>query len=318
MSIEIISETIAAEAAAIENLVGKIETRIVEAADICIDCHGRVIVCGLGKSGLVGRKISATLASTGTSSIFVHAAEALHGDLGMVGENDCAILISKSGLTPEILKLIPTLKRLGVKIIAITGGSDSPLAEEADVILDIGVSSEAEPIGIVPTTSTIVTMAIGDALAVALMTRRGFTREDFALFHPGGNLGHLLKRVFEVMHSCESMPIVGPEASLMEGISIMSAKRLGHVIIAKNGDLIGIFSDGDLRRALQSHPHEDIVNMSLTNFATMNPVVIGSDAIVEEAVHIMEVRKITALPVIDGGVLVGLVHLHDILESRVV
>ena len=318
MSIEVITELLEGESAAIANLIGRIEKPIIEAADICMNCRGRVIVSGLGKSGLVGRKIAATLASTGTSSIFIHAAEALHGDLGMVGEGDCAILISKSGSTPEVLQLIPPLKRLGIALIAITSEMDSPLAKEADLVLNIGVSPEAEPIGIVPTTSTIATMAIGDALAVSLMTRRGFTKKDFAQFHPGGNLGHLLKKVSEVMHTGESLPLVGPSANLMEGILVMSAKRLGHVIIAEDGHLLGIFSDGDLRRALQAHPHEDIVNLPLSRFATMNPIVIASNAIVEEAVRLMELRKITALPVIDNGQLVGILHLHDILESRVV
>ena len=318
MSIKIISELLQAESSAISNLIGTIEESIVEAVNLCSNCEGRVIVTGLGKSGLVGRKIAATLSSTGTSAIFIHAAEALHGDLGMICDSDCVIMISKSGQTPEILQLIPPLKRLGVKIIAITGNADSPVGKEADVVLNIGVSNEAEPIGIVPTTSTIVTMALGDALAVALMTRKGFTREDFALFHPAGNIGHLLKRVSEVMHTGESMPIVGPDATVMEGILEMSAKRLGHVAISADGVLLGIFSDGDLRRSLQAHPNEDIVSLPISSFATSKPLTIDSGALVEEAVRLMESKKITALPVLSDGRLVGIVHLHDIHETRVV
>ncbi|HHS50702.1 MAG TPA: KpsF/GutQ family sugar-phosphate isomerase [candidate division Zixibacteria bacterium] len=315
---KVISELLKAESSAIANLIGTIEKPLLSAVDICCACTGRVIVSGIGKSGLVGRKISATLASTGTSSAFIHAGEALHGDLGMIHEGDCALLITKSGCTPEILQLIPPLKRLGVKIILITARPDSSAAKEADIVLDIGVSIEAEPIGIVPTTSTIATMAVGDALAIAMMTRKGFTKKDFAMIHPAGNLGHLLRRVSEVMHSGDAMPAVPRSATVMNGILEMSEKRLGHVIVAESGKLMGIFSDGDLRRAIQAHPNEEIISRPISEFATKDPVTIDSDALVEEAVRIMETRKITALPVLENASLVGIVHLHDLLETRVV
>lgn len=318
MSVKIISEILQAESTAIANLIGKVEESIVKAADLCCSCTGRVIVLGLGKSGLVGRKIASTLASTGTSSVFIHAAEALHGDLGMISERDCAVLISKSGLTPEVLMLIPPLKRLGVKIVLITANPTSPAAKEADVVLDIGVSTEAEPIGVVPTTSTIVTMALGDALAVALMTRKGFTKTDFAQIHPAGNLGSLLKRVSQVMHSGEAIPKVAPSATVMQAILEMSEKRLGHVLVEEEGILLGIFSDGDLRRALQAHPNDGIITRPISEFATLKPKTIEANALVEEAVRTMETKKITALPVLSDGRLVGIVHLHDILESRAV
>ncbi|MCK5832055.1 KpsF/GutQ family sugar-phosphate isomerase [bacterium] len=318
MSKKIISELLQAESDAITNLIGKIEDPLIQAVELCTTCTGRVIVVGLGKSGLVGRKIAATLASTGTSSLFIHAAEALHGDLGMITANDCVILITKSGYTPEIQNLIPLLKRMGIKIVAITGNPNSPTAEEADLVLNIGVSAEAEPIGIVPTTSTTATMALGDALAIALMARKGFTKEDFAMFHPAGNLGVLLKRVFDVMRSGDSMPIVSANATVMEGILEMSEKRLGHVLISEREILMAIFSDGDLRRALQAHPNEDIVSLPISTFSTTKPFIIEANALVGEAVRLMETKKITALPVLSEGKLVGIVHLHDILETRVV
>ncbi|RKZ30308.1 hypothetical protein DRQ36_06020 [bacterium] len=313
-----ITDLLLAESDAIRALVGRIEAPLLKAADICLSCRGRIIVTGMGKSGLIGRKIAATLASTGTASFFIHAAEALHGDLGTVTEDDCAIVISKSGNTAEVKELIPPLKRLGVKIIAITGEPESPLGEEAEIILDIGVSEEAEPIGVVPTTSTVAMLAVGDALATALMVKRGFTKHDFAAFHPAGNLGHLLKRVSEVMHSGDTIPVISPGATVLEGIVAMSEGRLGHVIIAENEHCLAIFADGDLRRTLQAHPHENLVSMPLMEFATCEPKTIAPDAIVEEAIRIMETHKITALPVIEEGRLVGIVHLHDLLESKVV
>jgi len=318
MPIKAIKELLIAESEAISSLVGRIEEPILEAVDICLSASGRVVVMGIGKSGLIGRKIAATLASTGTTSFFIHAGEALHGDLGMVTEKDVAILISKSGNTGEITRLIPLLKRIGIKIIAITSNANSPLAEEADCVLDTGVAEEAEPIGMVPTTSVVATLAVGDALTVALMVERGFTRDDFAAFHPAGNLGHMLRRVSTVMHTDEAIPRVSSVASLIEGIVEMSAKRLGHVIIEDGDRCIAIFSDGDLRRVLQAHPHEDIGNLRLLDLSTVNPETIDPDAIVEEAIRKMETRKITALPVVKGMELIGIVHLHDLLESKVV
>jgi len=313
-----VTELLKAEANSITSLIGHIEEPLWQAVDLCLSCRGRLIVVGLGKSGIIGRKIAATLTSTGSSSFFIHAGEALHGDLGTVTEHDCAIMISKSGNTEEILRLIPFLMRMGVKIIAITAGNDSILAQKADVVLDIRVTEEAEPIGLVPTTSTTATMAVGDALAVALMVKKGFTLEDFAAVHPAGNIGNLLRRVSEVMHSEDNIPKVGRDANLLEGIVEMSAQRLGHVLVVEGRKCLAILSDGDLRRTLQKHAHEDIANLPIIQEATQNPKSVGPHEMVEEAMRIMETNKITALPVIDDGILVGIIHLHDLLESKVV
>ncbi|HDR91373.1 MAG TPA: CBS domain-containing protein, partial [candidate division Zixibacteria bacterium] len=232
--------------------------------------------------------------------------------------HDCALMISKSGNTPEVLGLVPPLKRLGIKIVSITNNQHSELGAESDVVLATEVDESREPFGMVPTTSAVATLAVGDALAVALMMKRGFTRDDFAVFHPGGNIGHQLRRVSEVMHTGKALPVVGSNASILDGIVAMSTGRLGHVIIAEKDELRGIFSDGDLRRLLQAHPHEDIVNLKLVEFATTTPLTIGQKAIVEEAVRLMEEKKITALPVIDDGILVGMIHLHDLLASKAV
>lgn len=316
---ESIKKLLLSESRSISALVGRVEEPIIRAADICLDCNGRVIVIGLGKSGIIGRKIAATLASTGTSSFFVHAAEALHGDLGTITEHDCALMISKSGNTPEIVNLVPPLKRLGIKIISITNDPDSELAEESDVVLETSIDNDAEPFGLVPTSSAVATLAIGDALAVALMMKRGFTREDFAIVHPAGNIGHQLRRISEVMHAGESLPMVSLQASVLEGVVAMSTGRLGHVLLVDDSSgLRGIFSDGDLRRLLQAHPHEDIVSMKLIEFCTTEPVTIDPKAMVEEAVRLMEQKKITALPVVEKDKLIGMVHLHDLLESKVV
>lgn len=313
-----VSKILLAESEAIKSLVGRVEEQILKAAELCLNCNGRVIVTGLGKSGLVGRKISATLSSTGTSSFFVHAAEALHGDLGTITEDDCAILISKSGATGEVLALIPQMKRKGVKIIAITTDNTSPLAKEADITISISQASDPEPFGMVPTSSTTATMAVGDALAIALMVKRGFTKHDFAQFHPAGNLGHLLKRVSEVMHTKEAIPIVSPDTKLSEAIVEMSRKRLGHVIIVDGGKCSGIFSDGDLRRTIEKNPHSDILKLKMSKIATKKPTTVPPSMIVEEAIRLLETKKITALPVVDHGKLIGIVHLHDLLESKVV
>ncbi len=313
-----ISKLLRCESDAIGALIGKIEDSVIEAADICLNCDGRVIVIGMGKSGIIGRKIAATLASTGTSSFFVHAAEALHGDLGTITCHDCALMISKSGNTPEVLNLVPPLKRLGVKIISITNDPKSELGRESDVVLETFVNERDEPFGMVPTTSAVATLAVGDALAVVLMMKRGFTRENFAVFHPGGKIGHQLRRISEVMHTGKGLPVVSPEASVLDGIIAMSTGRFGHVLIIENNELRGIFSDGDLRRLLQAHPHEDISGMKLVEFSTSNPVVVEPNIIVEEAVRLMEQRKITALPVLENGVVKGLVHLHDLLATKAV
>jgi len=313
-----IANLLRCESDAILAMIDRIEEPVIRAAEICLQCDGRVIVIGLGKSGIIGRKISATLASTGTSSFFVHAAEALHGDLGTITRHDCALMISKSGNTPEVLGLVPPLKRLGIKIVSITNNPKSELGAESDVVLATEVDETREPFGMVPTASAVATLAVGDALAVALMMKRGFTIEDFAVFHPGGKIGHQLRRVSEVMHTGKALPVVSSNASILDGIVAMSTARLGHVIIADNNELRGIFSDGDLRRLLQAHPHEDIVNLKLLEFATASPMTIGPKAIVEEAVRLMEEKKITALPVIDDGKLIGMVHLHDLLASKAV
>ena len=309
------------EASAILSLIGRIDSTLDAASELIYSTKGRVIFIGLGKSGIVARKISATLSSTGTSSFFIHAAEAAHGDLGMVTENDTVVFVSKSGKTKEILRLIEPLKRLGVKIISITSDAESELAQMSDVHIDTGVKKEACPFGIIPTTSSVATLAVGDALTVSLILKKGITPERLALTHPAGNIGKMLTRVGELMHKGEDIPIVPKDAPLSEAIMEMTTKKLGHTLLVdKDEKLFGIFSDGDLRRTIQSHIGEAKFLMKpISLFATLSPKSISGDVLAYEAVRIMEENKITGLPIVDKQNRVkGFVHLHDLLRAKVV
>ncbi|WP_238527221.1 MULTISPECIES: KpsF/GutQ family sugar-phosphate isomerase [Persephonella] len=302
---------------ALQKTLSALDNNFDKAVELILNTKGKVVVTGMGKSGLVGKKIAATLASTGTPSFFLHPAEAIHGDLGMISKEDIVLAISNSGETPELLAIIPTIKRWGNKVISITNNKNSTLAKESDIHLYLNIEREACPLNLAPTSSSTATLALGDALAVALLEMRGFTAEDFARFHPGGSLGRKLMRVSEIMHRGEELPVVHPETELKETVIVMSEKGFGAaLIINKDGDLTGIITDGDLRRFIKKGGS---IDRSLTEEAmTVNPKYINKDILVVEALEIMERYNITVLPVVEDKKPVGLVHLHDILKSGVI
>jgi len=275
-----------------------------------------VVVTGMGKSGLIGQKIAATLTSTGTPAIFLHPTDALHGDLGIVSKGDVAIIISKSGETDELFEVLSLLKRAGVRIIALSGKPDSPLAAQADVVLDVSVKEEACPHDLVPTTSTTAALAMGDALAVALLEKKGFTARDFAAYHPGGRLGKEMLVVADLMHSGEAVPIVPAEAPLSDAVREMSAKKLGMTCVSGPGStLAGILTDGDLRRLLQKGV--DLLSRKAGECMTPEPKTISSREPAAKALQIMEARKITSLVVVDsGGGVEGVIHIHDLWRTQ--
>ncbi len=320
MSIEEGKRVLAIEARAITNLIDRLDHRFAQAVDLLFHCQGKVVVSGMGKSGLIGTKIAATLASTGTPAFFLHPAEGIHGDLGMLARKDLLIAISNSGETDEVLKLLPSVKRLGVPVIALTGRPQSTLAKNSDVALDVSVSEEACPLGLAPTASTTATLALGDALAIALLQRRGFKEEDFAQFHPGGTLGRrLLLKVRDLMHQGEAIPRVPHTASLREAILEMTSKKLGMTTVTESdGRLRGVITDGDLRRFLERGI--DWTSSRAGDVASKNPKTITPDDLAARGVQIMERHSITALIVVDGKnqEVVGVLHLHDLLKSGVV
>lgn len=308
--------TVRLEAAAIAELEARIGAEFAEACLLMLACAGRVVVTGMGKSGHVGHKIAATLASTGTPAFFVHPADAGHGDLGMITRGDVVVAISNSGHAAEIITLLPTLKRLAVPLITLTGKANSPLAEAANVNLDISVRCEACPLDLAPTSSTTVSMVLGDALAVALLEARGFTAEDFAFSHPSGSLGRrLLLQVADIMKRAERIPRVKPATSLLDALSEISAKGLGMTTVVDEDDrLLGIFTDGDLRRALDRG--EDVRNMTMGDAMSRHPTTVRSNTLAVEALTIMENRKITSLVVANElNQPVGVLHMHDLLAA---
>ena len=310
------------EAAAITDLIPRIDNRFETAVALCHACRGHVVVIGMGKSGLIGKKIAATLASTGTPAFFLHPAEGIHGDLGMVARQDVALAISNSGETEEILRILPSIKRLGLPLISMTGNVKSTLGKMADSVLDISVREEACPLGLAPTASTTAALAMGDALAIALLQKRGFQREDFASFHPGGQLGRtLLLTVADVMRTGGDAPVVTPETAMGDVILEMTAKGLGvTAVVNDGGTLVGVITDGDLRRRMQQ-PADPSALFSLAARVVMNPdpKTISSDTLAAQAVHTMEQHQITALIVTrPPGVVEGIVHLHDLLKRGVV
>ena len=307
------------EAAAILDLVGRLDQRFDRAVELLFACSGRVVVTGMGKSGLIGNKISATFASTGTPSLFLHPAEAIHGDLGRIVKGDVVLAISNSGETEEILALAPSIKRLGLSLIAMTGDPKSTLAGMADVHLDVSIREEACPLGLAPTASTTAALAMGDALGMALVERRGFTVEDFAVLHPGGKLGNRLLRIEDVMHSGEQLPRVGPHTPMNEVLFEMTRKRLGlTTVLDAGGRLLGMISDGDLRRQMERHG-PGVLDRTAAQCMTTSPLVIGRQELATAALALMEERKITALLVVDAErVLVGVVHLHDLWKTQMI
>jgi arabinose-5-phosphate isomerase len=309
---------LAIEAAAIADLGPRLDASFDRACELCLACRGRVVVTGMGKSGHIAGKIAATLASTGTPAFFVHPGEASHGDLGMITPQDLVIAISNSGETDELVTILPLLKRLGVPLITLTGAPHSTLGEASTVVLAIGVHEEACPLNLAPTASTTAALAMGDALAVALLESRGFTREDFARAHPGGSLGRrLLLRVEDLMHTGDAIPRVAPDTPLAGGLVEMSRKGLGMTaVVDAAGRLAGIFTDGDLRRALDGTV--DIHSTPMSAVMTARCRTIGPQALAAEAVRLLEQHKINALVVVDDdGRLVGALNIHDLLRAGV-
>lgn len=319
-ALKLARDVLATEANAILALAGRLGPPFVAAVALMLRCEGRVVVSGIGKSGHIARKLAATLASTGTPAFFVHAAEAGHGDLGMITPGDVVILLSNSGETDELVLLTPHLKRQGAKLIALTGNERSSLAQAADVHLDAAVDVEACPLGLAPTASTTAALALGDALALALLDARGFSIEDFARSHPGGALGRrLLTHVSDVMRTGRELPVVGSEASLGAAVVEMSGKGMGMtVVVDAAGRVEGIFTDGDLRRCLDRIG--DMGGVKVASVMTRNPRAIGADRLAIDCVELMETQpKVTQLLVTDEhGTLVGALHLHDLFRARIV
>lgn len=308
------------EARGIHALIDRLDESFVRAVDLLYGCQGKVVVTGMGKSGLIGRKIAATLSSAGTPSLFLHAGEAGHGDLGMIMKGDVVLAVSNSGETDEILTLLPIIKRLGLKLIVITGNPDSTLSRAGDVVLDAAVKEEACPLGLSPTASTTATLALGDALAVVLLEKKGFKEEDFAFRHPGGSLGRrLLLRVQDVMHRGPELPIVDEDTPMKETLLEITSKRLGVTgVVNGRGELTGVITDGDLRRGLERKG--DIFRLKAGDLMTRSPKLIAADALAALAVAVMEEHSITSLFILeDGGAKPkGIVHLHDLLKAGIV
>ncbi|TZF91599.1 KpsF/GutQ family sugar-phosphate isomerase [Cognatilysobacter lacus] len=310
----------AIEADALAAVSARLDGAFADACGLMLEARGRVVCIGMGKSGHVARKIAATLASTGTPSFFVHPGEAAHGDLGMITDADVVLALSYSGESDEILTLMPVLKRQGNRVITMTGRPSSTMAREADVHLDVSVPAEACPLHLAPTSSTTASLAMGDALAVALLEARGFTADDFARSHPAGALGRrLLLHIADVMHAGDALPVVAPDASVSEALVEMSEKRLGLTAIAgPDRQLLGVFTDGDLRRTLDDAAL-DMRNTPIAQVMTRRPRTIGADMLAVEAAHVMEQHKINGLLVVDrDGRVVGALNIHDLLRARVV
>ena len=315
-------ETLKIETDALQKLSSRIDDEFEAAAKAILACKGRVIVSGIGKSGHVGQKIAASLASTGTPSFFMHPAEAFHGDLGMVTQNDIVLAISNSGETNEMINILPVIRRIGAKIIALCGRRDSTLGKNADYFIDAGVEKEACPLGLAPTASTTAALAMGDALAMALLAARNFTEQDFAVFHPGGSLGRkLLLTVENVMRSGEDNPIIEAGRTAKEALFIMTSTGVGATsVVDAEGKFIGLVTDGDVRRCLAKGP--EFLNEPVEHFMTRNPETIAKDKLAASALSLMEKhqpRPITVLPVVDEqGMPLGIVHLTDLLRQGVV
>ena len=314
-------ETLDIEGKAVLALKDRIGDEFVAVVNCILNCPARVVVTGMGKSGHVGRKIAATLASTGTPSFFLHPAEAFHGDLGMVTENDVVIAISNSGESTEIVNILPIIRRIGATIVAMTGGMQSQLAQAADYVIDIGHEKEACPLNLAPTTSTTCTLAMGDALAVAVMSARNFTKQDFAVFHPGGALGRrLLLKVENVMHTDEENPVIAAEQTVKDALFVMTEKGLGAVsVVDADGKFVGLLTDGIVRRALAKD--YNFLDKTVGSIMFAEPLTIAKNKMATEALSVMEKHKprpVTVLPVLEDGKPIGMVHLTDLLKQGVV
>lgn len=306
------------EADAINALLPRLNGTFAAACQTILDCKGRLVVSGMGKSGHIGNKLAATFASTGTPAFFMHPGEASHGDVGMITGQDVVLAISYSGETDELITILPVIKRLDVPLIGMTGRSESTLARSSSVVLDVSVATEACPLNLAPTASTTATLALGDALAVAVLEARGFTEEDFARSHPGGSLGRrLLLHVEDVMHSGEALPLVTPDTLLREGLKEMTRKRLGMTtVVDEQRHLVGVFTDGDLRRALDKQI--DLHATLMGEVMTANPKRVTPRMLAAAAVHLMETHKITVLPVVDdNNIVIGALNVHDLFRAGV-
>lgn len=319
-SIQTAKRVLKIEADAITRLAKRLGSDFPQAIELILNMRGKVVITGMGKSGLICKKIAATFASTGTPAFFLHPAEGVHGDLGMLMKDDVVIAVSNSGETEEIVRILPLIKRMGVKLIAMTGDINSNLAKAGDVVLDIGVKKEACPLGMAPTASTTAALAMGDALAVALLEKKGFKQEDFALLHPAGSIGKKLLKIDELMHIGKDIPLVSINASMKQAILEITAKRLGVTgVVGKGGALAGVITDGDLRRAMEKG--EDVLNKKVEEVMTRNPKKIEKGLLAESALKIMEDYSITTLFVYQGkkeDKVAGVIHLHDLLKAGVV
>ncbi len=318
-ALELARKALAIEADAVSALASRLDERFLDAIGLILACRGRVVVTGVGKSGHIARKIASTMASTGTPAFFLHAAEAGHGDLGMITRDDVVLALSNSGQSDELLTIVPLIKRQGAKLIAVTGNPDSALAKEADVHLDARVAQEACPLNLAPTASTTAALALGDALAVALLDARGFGEQDFARAHPGGALGRrLLTHVSDVMRTGEAVPSVPETASFFDVLLEMSRKGMGMAaVVDSSRKVVGIFTDGDLRRTLERNP--DLRTLKVTDIMKRNPRTIAPHKLAAEAVELMERYKISQLLVVsDTGELAGALNTHDLLQAKVI
>ncbi|MBN1197245.1 MAG: KpsF/GutQ family sugar-phosphate isomerase [Candidatus Aminicenantes bacterium] len=313
--LEIARHVLRTESRAIELAVQRLDAQFTMAVDLVFETRGRVVVTGMGKSGLIGKKIAATLTSTGTPAVFLHPSEALHGDIGIIMEDDVVVALSTSGETLEVVRLINLIRRIGVKLIALVGREGSTLARESDCHIDCSVESEACPIGLVPTTSTTLTLAMGDALAIALMEKKGFREENFRFNHPGGTIGKKLLKVVHLMHSGEAVPRVRPDDPMDTVIREIDQKRFGVAVVADADEVVvGVITDGDLRRNLLRDP--GLLQRRAVDCMTPNPLQVTEDRLAVEALKEMEDHRITSLVVTRGGRLAGLLHLHDLWRTE--
>ncbi|MBI5056619.1 MAG: KpsF/GutQ family sugar-phosphate isomerase [Nitrospirae bacterium] len=311
---------LAIESGAVHALIDRINENFIQAIELMYLCHGKVVVTGMGKSGIIGKKIAATLASTGTPAFYLNPAEGSHGDVGVVSKGDVVIAISNSGETEEVIRILPTLKRLDIKIIAMTGNPQSTLARTSDVSLDVSVKEEACPMGLAPTASTTAALAMGDALAITLLSKKGFTEEDFAFFHPGGNLGRrLLLTVEDLMHTGDAVPVVHSDKLMKDAIIEISSKRMGiTAVMDSNSKLLGVITDGDLRRGLEKWG-ENFFSLKAGDVMTYKAKTITSNVLAAKAVSVMEKYSITVLIVADEeNNIKGVIHLHDLLKAGIV
>ena len=313
--LQLAGQIIENEANAIANLRLLLDENFSKIVQLVLKSKGNLVFSGIGKSAIIAQKITATMNSTGTASVFMHAADAIHGDLGMIREGDIVVVLSKSGETPEIKVLIPLIKLRGNKIVAIVGNRQSFLAQQADFVLDVTVSNEGIPDNLAPTSSTTAQLVMGDALALTLMRCRGFSMDDFAKFHPGGALGKQLYLRVKDLYTKNEKPEVGPDDNLAQVIIEMTKKRLGAAVVTENGKMLGIITDGDLRRMLMKHP--DIEKIKASEIMTPNPKTIDENALVADALHKMRQNSITQLPVVSGEAYLGVIHLHDILKEGI-